>query len=180
MVRIITFGTSTYKNLFEIMIEKAPKHNCFCMPTKHLVYSLTEKTFYNYLLNNNDHEIYNMLDNLIKNSKKVLLDNNFKIVPEQFYIEFQRYNVQGKTTSSFSWHIDDDGPTRYNVCTLIYYLHKSETIIGGNLQFKQFGVLVKPDMAIMFDGNVLHKPDEMDGFGQRDLIVVMFRRDSNT
>lgn len=181
MVRVITYDTSIYKNIFDVMIDLAPTRTCFCIPNKFLVYSLTENTISKFLTNgnnniNNNNNIYNMLDKLIDNSRRILLENNFNIDPHQYYIEFQRYNVHGKTKNNFDWHNDDKGAVLYNVCTLIYYVTKSDTIIGGNLQFKKFGILVKPKIAVMFNGDIAHKPDEMDGEGQRDLIVIMFRR----
>ena len=84
MVRVITYDTSIYKNIFDVMIDLAPTRTCFCIPNKFLVYSLTENTISKFLTNgnnsnNNNNNIYNMLDKLIDNSRRILLENNFNI-----------------------------------------------------------------------------------------------------
>ncbi len=52
MVRIITYDTAAYADLFEFMIEKAPNKMCFCISNKFLVHYLTEKSMSKYLIDN--------------------------------------------------------------------------------------------------------------------------------
>ena len=116
------------------------------------------------------------INNLIQETKKLMEHNDFKINEDQFYVEFHKYNIQGKYKSVFDWHEDDKGAVNYNVCTCIYYLHKDETIIGGDLQFTEIDVNIKPNLAVLFNGYETHRISPMDGYGQRKSIVVMFER----
>ena len=116
------------------------------------------------------------INNLILDTKKIMEQNEFKINEDQFYVEFHKYSIQGKYQSMFDWHKDDNGAVNYNVCTCIYYLHKDETIIGGDLQFTEINVKIKPNLAVLFNGYEKHRVLLMDGHGQRKSIVVMFER----
>ena len=116
------------------------------------------------------------INNLIQETKKLMEQNKFKINEERFYVEFHKYNIQGQYQPMFDWHEDDNGAVNYNVCTCIYYLHKDETIIDGDLQFTEIDVKIKPNLAVLFNGYETHRISLMDGHGQRKSIVFMFER----
>lgn len=125
-----------------------------------------------------DVDIKTELTNLLEHSAKLFTQNGFKIDKSRFLIEIHQYNVVGKQISpTLDWHKDDYGAVDYEVCSMIYYIDKDERIIGGNIEFKDFGVVeVVPPMLVMFNGDLTHRPQPMNGNGFRDSIVVMFAR----
>lgn len=116
------------------------------------------------------------LDEFIKESARIMKENNFKINPNKFYYEFHLYDVKSAMESKFAWHIDDYGAVDCEVCTMIYYLDKDETITGGNLEFSNYKIVVNSGIIVVMNGDVLHKPEPMSGYGTRKSIVVMFQR----
>lgn len=125
-----------------------------------------------------DLQLKENLTKLLEHSATLFKANGYKINTDKFYVEFHQYSVVGKKISpTLDWHEDDYGAVNYNVCSMIYYLEKEKNIIGGNIEFKDFGVVeVEPPMVVMFNGDLAHRPEPMEGNGYRDSIVVMFER----
>ncbi len=119
---------------------------------------------------------YNHFNEILNDSIKMLKNNGYKFDPSIYYIELQRYNVNNKTKPRYDWHVDDDGPIKGNVISLIYYLRKDDTIKGGDLAFFRKKIKVNENMVITFKGNKYHRATDMSGYGVRDSIVVMFKR----
>lgn len=102
------------------------------------------------------------------------------------YIEFQQRNC-GFENSKFrtlNWHKDDKTVTSYSVYTIIYYLRKDKTIIGGNLEYRLRGEdkqkqKIEPGTILVFKGDIMHRPEICYGFGCRDNIVVFIKRNIN-
>ena len=119
-----------------------------------------------------------LLQKLISILSIFLKKNGYKINDSVYHIDFHRYNLLGEDhTSTFAWHKDDYGATDYEVNTAILYLRKDRTIQGGNLLIKgQNKVNVGEDTLVLMDGRVIHKPEDLEGFGCRDSIVVKFQR----
>ena len=118
---------------------------------------------------------------VLKKASKMLEKNGFKIDDKCFHLDFHCYNLEDKTCQSqLMWHKDDYGATNYPVNTMIIYLRKDPTIIGGNLLFEEMKhikeIKVSSNMIIMMHGQVTHKPQEMSGIGCRDSIVIQFKR----
>ena len=108
----------------------------------------------------------------------ILTTNGFNIDSSKYDIGFHRYNVFGKKHSTpFAWHEDDYGSTDYEVNTAVLYLRKDKTIRGGNLLVKGANkVMIEENTIVMMDGRLVHKPEDLEGFGCRDSIVVQFPR----
>ena len=121
------------------------------------------------------HESIQYLASIVSN---ILKKNGYQIDSSNYHIDFHRYNLFGeKHTSTFTWHEDDYGATNYEVNTAILYLRKDKTIKGGNLLIKgQNKVIVEENTLVLIDGRVIHKPEDLEGFGCRDSIVVQFPR----
>ncbi len=142
--------------------------------------------YINILLLNNNKEIFDKNVNidtketireLIKNTQKILHDNNFKINPSNYFIEFHKYVVNGKSKPFFDFHEDDGGNVSYKTVTCIYYLMKSNTINGGDLEFKNDKIInIESNMLVIFNGNLTHRVTMMDGIGIRKCIVIQFER----
>ncbi len=107
-----------------------------------------------------------------------LKKSGYQIDCSNYHIDFHRYNLFGeKHSSTFTWHNDDYGATDYEVNTAILYLRKDRTIKGGNLLIKgQNTVIINENTLVLMDGRVTHKPEDLEGFGCRDSIVVQFPR----
>jgi hypothetical protein len=102
---------------------------------------------------------------------------------KNWYLELQRYKCveNDKTPLDFiSLHKDDGSTTDYNVNTIVFYLEKSEKIIGGDLLVKindkETIIPVMSGMAIAFRGNLLHTPIPCLGEGFRKTIVFQVER----
>ena len=119
-----------------------------------------------------------MVEQLISIVSVFLKKCGYKIDDSIYHIDFHRYNLFGEEhTSTFTWHKDDYGATNYEVNTAILYLRKDMTIRGGNLLIKgQNKVNIGENMVVLMDGRVIHKPEDLKGFGCRDSIVVKFQR----
>lgn len=119
-----------------------------------------------------------LVEKLISILSIVLKKNGYKINDSIYHIDFHRYNLFGEEyTTRFSWHKDDYGATDYEVNTAILYLRKDSTIQGGNLLIKgENKVNVGENTLVLMDGRVIHKPEDLEGFGCRDSIVVKFQR----
>lgn len=61
--------------------------------------------------------------------------------------------------------------------TAVLYLRKDKTIRGGNLLVKGVNnVIIEENTIVLMDGRIIHKPEDLNGFGCRDSIVVQFPR----
>ena len=107
--------------------------------------------------------------------------NNFNHDREIWYMDLIRYkldNIKKPVKSGLVWHCENDNYD--NLITVLFYLHIDETIIDGNLMYKdkeniKKTLMIKSEMTVIMDGRVLHKPQSPYGFGKRDLIIVSFR-----
>ena len=109
---------------------------------------------------------------------EILKKNGFIIDDNHYHLDFHRYNLFGeKYSSNIVWHQDDYGGTTYPVHTVILYLRKDITIQGGNLLVKnQKKIITTENTIVLMDGRIVHKPEELEGTGCRDSIVVQFKR----
>lgn len=116
---------------------------------------------------------------------RILTENGFQIDSNNYHIDFHRYNLSGKKYSSeLDWHEDDYGATNYPVSTVILYLRKDITLKGGNLLIRDgnflfpniYQIPIFENKMVLIDGRITHKPEDLDGKGCRDSIVVQFKR----
>ena len=84
-----------------------------------------------------------------------------------------------KKHTAFKWHIDDN-VTSFPVYTVLFYLRKDITVIGGDLEYKIDNTLythqVKSGDIVQLRGDLKHNPQSTSGFGCRDIIVVFIKR----
>ena len=118
------------------------------------------------------------IEQLVATVATILTTNGFNIDRNKYDLDFHRYNLFGKKHSTpFAWHEDDYGSTGYEVNTAVLYLRKDKTIRGGNLLVKGANkVMIEENTIVLMDGRLIHKPEDLDGFGCRDSIVVQFKR----
>lgn len=118
------------------------------------------------------------IEQLVATVATILTTNGFNIDSSKYDIGFHRYNLFGKKCSTpFAWHEDDYGSTDYEVNTAVLYLRKDKTIRGGNLLVKGANkVMIEENTIVLMDGRLVHKPEDLNGFGCRDSIVVQFPR----
>ena len=118
------------------------------------------------------------IEHLVSIVSNILKETGFHIDSSKYDVDFHRYNLFGKKHSTpFAWHEDDYGSTGYEVNTAILYLRKDKTIKGGDLLIKgENKVIVEENTMVLIDGRVIHKPEDLEGFGCRDSIVVQFPR----
>ncbi len=128
--------------------------------------------------NNSFIESRESIEQLVATVANILTTNGFHIDSSNYHIDFHRYNLSGKKHStSLAWHEDDYGATGYKVNTAVLYLRKDKTIRGGNLLVKGANkVIVEENTIVLMDGQLIHKPEDLDGFGCRDSIVIQFQR----
>jgi hypothetical protein len=121
------------------------------------------------------------IEQLVATVATILTTNGFNIDSIKYDLDFHRYNLFGKKHSTpFAWHEDDYGSTGYEVNTAVLYLRKDKTIRGGNLLVKGANkVMIEENTIVMMDGRLVHKPEDLEGFGCRDSIVVQFKRVKN-
>lgn len=168
MPNMFLYDTSKYLNLYEQVIQKTIKHDTKKFINKYIDNKTISRLEYIDILPD--------LKNLIENTKKIMNEYSYNINYLRFYVEFHKYNINGCHHSEFDWHEDDYGPVNYNVCTMIYYLYKDDTIVGGNLEFKGQEIEIKGNQVILFNGNIQHRATLMNGKGVRKSIVIMFER----
>jgi len=137
----------------------------------------------------------------IKNyAYQILSSLDFYVNPSECMIEFWSYNANGgKITTTLDFHEDDYGVLNDLVDTVIFYTRKDDTLQGGNLKIeeklKQYKILfglgkfhniqqkiieIKANDIVVFNGNLVHKPEDVTGNGQRDCIVVQFKSKRET
>lgn len=100
-----------------------------------------------------------------------------------YLIEVCRYScvtTDTKQLSEFDMHEDDGAIIDYTVNTVVFYLHKSPTIIGGDLLVevnkKSTTIPIFSGAAVAFKGDLTHMPTPCFGEGLRDTIVVQLER----
>lgn len=110
-------------------------------------------------------------------------DESIKLDATQGIVEFWRYACDGKKVAKtpLALHRDDYGATKYKVYTVIFYVHKDETIEGGNLIIvqddkKRIEIPTHTNKVIIMSGDTLHVPTSCSGSGLRDAIVVQMKR----
>jgi hypothetical protein len=132
----------------------------------------------------------------IKNyAYEILSSLDFYVNPSECMIEFWSYNTNGgRVTTTLDFHEDDYGVLNDRVDTVIFYTRKDDTLQGGNLKIeekvKQYKILfglgkfhniqqkiieIKANDIVVFNGNLVHQPEDVTGNGQRDCIVVQFK-----
>lgn len=118
------------------------------------------------------------IEQLVANVATILTTNGFNIDSSKYDLDFHRYSLFGKKHSTpFAWHEDDYGSTGHEVNTAVLYLRKDKTIRGGNLLVKGANkVMIEENTIVLMDGRLVHKPEDLEGFGCRDSIVVQFKR----
>ena len=121
------------------------------------------------------------ITNLISKSADLLLENGFKINKNIFHVDFHRYFINNKKyETDLTWHTDDNGATPYNVNTIIFYLRKDSTLKGGNFLYKEntniHKINISKNNILLMRGDLIHKPQDIDGYGRRESIVVQFER----
>ena len=127
-------------------------------------------------------KILKPLQGLIDTSYKLLSDNGYQIDKNIYLLEFQSYNLfNNKFQNLLDWHIDDYGGISEKVNTIIYYLKKDIRIKKGNFLYinnseSKCELHVEDNMILMIDGRIKHKPDDLEGYGSRNSIVVQFQR----
>jgi hypothetical protein len=130
--------------------------------------------------------------NLLNITYKFLDDHNYTYNPDKYYVELHSYcAIGGKVEVPFAWHQDNYGAWDEKVISVLYYLDKDSTIEGGNLLYtdnktdpdsitsvcKRKKVDIKKietesNMLVMFNGDLWHKPEDVDGYGIRSLLIV--------
>ena len=93
-----------------------------------------------------------------------------------------RYNLKNEmkgVSSGLAWHCDSDNGN--NLITVLLYLRLDDTIIDGNLRYKDINntkqiIPICSGTTIIMDGNVPHKPQNPYGTGKKDLIIVSFKK----
>ncbi len=160
-----------YSNLNELFDEIYKENKSKYLYISH---AKSSKQKYNKIVTTNSQE---NIKNLILNTQKIVTDNNFKINPSNYYVEFHKYIVNGKTKPFFDFHEDDGGVTSFKTVTCIYYLEKDNTIEGGNLEIKNETIInIDSNMLVIFNGNLTHRVTMMNGHGIRKCIVIQFER----
>ena len=81
--------------------------------------------------------------------------------------------------SGLAWHCENDNGN--NLITVLLYLRLDDTIIDGNLRYKDKDnrkqvIQIQSGTTIIMDGDVPHKPQDPYGTGKRDLIIVSFKK----
>lgn len=107
---------------------------------------------------------------------------NKTLKPFNYYLELARYDCfpESKPIRIFDLHDDDYTTTGYQVNTIVFYLNKSPTFIGGNMLVninnKDTTIPIQGGMAIIFEGSLLHMPTPCYGEGSRESIVFQIAR----
>lgn len=165
-----------------------------------LLESLYTKTWTKEHLKKREYEFVRRIDpcedlnKLLEISRKLLNENGFNVLNSCWHAESHQYVVDSPTEAEFETHQDDFGVNNYKVNTIIYYLQKDPTIIGGNfivypnvtasdlgfgfIESQQTKIItpVKSGTMILLKGNLAHRGQEMDGKGLRRSIVIQIRR----
>lgn len=107
---------------------------------------------------------------------------NKTLKPFNYYLELTKYECvpESKTLKIFDLHEDDYASTGYEVNTIVFYLNKTPSLIGGNvlvnINDKYTTIPIHSGMALTFQGNLLHMPTPCSGEGSRESIVFQIAR----
>ncbi len=179
MSNIIKIDDSKYNNLLDFGSKILNK----VLPAKFMNFDYKKCTNQstNNFTNSDFIEIDSNITNLISQSADLLLENGFKINKNIFHVDFHRYYINNeKYETDLTWHTDDKGATPYNVNTIIFYLRKDPTLKGGNLLYKKNSnihkININKNNILLMRGDLIHKPEDIDGYGRRESIVVQFER----
>ena len=179
MSNIIKIDDSKYNNLLIFGSEILNK----VLPAKLLNFDYKKCTneSNNNFINSDFIKINSNITNFINQSADLLLENGFKINKNNFHVDFHRYYINNeKYETDLTWHTDDKGATPYNVNTVIFYLRKDHSLKGGNLLYKENTntrkININKNNIVLMRGDLIHKPEDIDGYGRRESIVVQFER----
>ena len=109
-----------------------------------------------------------------------LFMNHISHNKDRWYMDIIRYqldNDEKRVKSGLAWHCENDNYP--DVISVLLYLKIDDTIIDGNLQYKDKDnnkqiLNIKSGMTVIMDGRVPHKPQDPYGSGMRELIIVSF------
>jgi len=109
-----------------------------------------------------------------------LSDQNIPHNKSIWYMDLVRYklNYSGPIDSGLVWH--NENMNFPDLITVLCYLRKDESIKDGNLLYRdkdnnEKKINISSGTTIIMDGRVEHLPEEVNGKGQRDLIIVSFK-----
>lgn len=105
-----------------------------------------------------------------------VISKKFGVDKNTGFIEFWSYYPEGKVCDRMlDFHIDNFGATSYNVSTCIIYTQKDNTIIGGNMLIKSGTIPIEENDILLMDGDFIHRPELVSGYGYRNCVVVQFK-----
>lgn len=139
--------------------------------------------------------------NIVEMASTLLSSNGFKINKSKMLIEFHCYKPDLELIKTpFTMHCDDHAGVNFAVETIIFYLKKDDSILGGNLIYmkktgtqrrkisfglikyeKVFDTFVQEKLEInegdclMMGGDIRHVPEDVSGEGMRKSIVIQFK-----
>ncbi len=134
------------------------------------------------------------LETIVSEAYNLLTSNGFKIDKTNGMIEFCKYTLNGESVDvNLSLHKDDEKILPYKVETCIFYLEKTNGLIGGELLYqintqvnKFLGLIsyksketkllnVCDRMVVLANGNLCHCTRPVSGIGTRKCIIVLFK-----
>jgi len=179
MNNIIKIDDSKYYNLLSFGSEILNK----VLPAKLLNfdYKKCSNESSNNFVNSDFININSSITKFISQSANLLLEKGFNINKNNFHVDFHRYYLNNESyETDFTWHKDDKGATSYNVNIIIFYLRKDPTLKGGNLLYKKDinirKININKNNIVLMRGDLIHKPENLQGYGRRDSIVIQFER----
>ena len=121
---------------------------------------------------------------ILNKAFEILKENDISDINKKcYYMEFHKRNsgfVKKDYGKWFIWHEDDKSAVPWNCYTVIFYLRKDKTLIGGDLEYKIkdkiHTVPIKSGTILQFKGDIRHCPQPTSGSGCRDIIVVFIKR----
>lgn len=106
--------------------------------------------------------------------------SNYELLKSKIEVHQRNCGFENKNVNHFDWHTDDYNVLPYKVYTIIFYLRKDLTVKGGNLLYRDHNninvINVDKPKVVVFAGNIRHKPENIMGFGCRDIITVFIRK----
>jgi hypothetical protein len=124
----------------------------------------------------------NIQRSVIDSCSDLLTKYGFTHNKAKWSMDVIRYNLKNEmkgVSSGLAWHCENDNGN--NLITVLLYLRLDDTIIDGNLRYKDVNntkqiIPICSGTTIIMDGNVPHKPQNPYGTGKRDLIIVSFKK----
>ena len=109
-----------------------------------------------------------------------LKSEGFQHNKDVWYMDLVRYqlNTAVPVDSGLFWHYENMNYP--DLITVLCYVRKDETIMNGNLRYKDKDeknkvITVSSGTTVIMDGRVFHKPEDPYGYGKRDLVIVSFQ-----